>query len=77
MHSYKRVKGENPHCGETNQHALTQTEMAGWLRGVFVGDWLFVFHCVAPPFHSFVTTHTDPMQPASQPSLFSIASTHP
>ena len=48
---------ENPHCGETNQHALTQTPFL-WLTG------FSFFHCVASPFHSFVTTHTDPMQPA-------------
>ena len=29
--------------------------MAGWLHGVFVGDFLFI-HCVASPFQSFVTT---------------------
>ena len=32
--------------------------MAGWLHGVFVGEWLSFFHCVASPFHSFVPTRT-------------------
>ena len=31
---------------------------------VWVNAFSF-FHCVASPFHSFVTTHTDTMQPAS------------
>ena len=30
--------------------------MAGWLHGAFVGDGFSFFHCVASPFHSFVTT---------------------
>ena len=37
-------------CAESGRIA-----MPGWLHGVFVGEWLFV-HCVASPFHSFVTT---------------------
>ena len=62
----KKSEREKPHCRGTHQHALTQTWLAGCMGFVWVHADLFL-HCVASPFHSCVTTHKDPMQPASQP----------
>ena len=44
---------EKPRCGETNQHESAQTQcyrsaMAGWLHGVFVGEFVSFKICNYP-----------------------------
>ena len=60
----QKRKREDPHCGETNQHALV-----GCMGFVWVNGFSF-FHCLASPFHSFVTTsmHSHRPKATSRPA---------